>query len=169
MPVRRARLHLGPRPAALYYLSSCRPRARLVLALTVGLLLGVSLSVADAGRPPASTAGRCAPRGTSAPRRLAIAVEGARLLAEVMQRVRENYVDPVDDHKLMQNAIRGMVEALDDHSTFLTPDEFEDMKVSTSGAYAGIGVEVVPGKDGVSVVRRMANRPPSAPASRPAT
>ena len=59
----------------------------------------------------------------------------------------------------MQNAIRGMVEALDDHSTFLSPDEFEDMQVSTSGAYAGIGVEVVPGKDGVSVVRRMAGSP----------
>ena len=44
----------------------------------------------------------------------------------------------------MQNAIRGMVEALDDHSTFLSPDEFEDMKVSTSGTYAGIGVEVAP-------------------------
>jgi carboxyl-terminal processing protease len=85
--------------------------------------------------------------------------DDARLLAEVIQRVRENYVDSVDDHKLMQNAIRGMVEALDDHSTFLSPDEFEDMKVSTTGAYAGIGVEVAPGKDGVSVVRRMANSP----------
>jgi carboxyl-terminal processing protease len=83
----------------------------------------------------------------------------ARLLAEVMQRVRENYVDPVDDHQLIQNAIRGMVEALDDHSTFLSPDEFEDMKVSTSGTYAGIGVEVVPGKGGVSVVKRMAGSP----------
>ncbi len=70
-----------------------------------------------------------------------------------MQRVRENYVDAVDDHKLMQNAIRGMVESLDDHSTFLSADEFEDMKVTTSGSYAGIGVEVAPGKDGVSVVR----------------
>ena len=59
----------------------------------------------------------------------------------------------------MQNAIRGMVEALDDHSTFLTPDEFDDMKVSTSGTYAGIGVEVVPGKGGVSVVGRMAGSP----------
>ena len=54
--------------------------------------------------------------------------DDARLLAEVIQRVRENYVDAVDDHKLMQNAIRGMVEALDDHSTFLSPDEFEDMQ-----------------------------------------
>ena len=86
-------------------------------------------------------------------------MEDARLFAEVLQRVRENYVDAVDDHKLMQAAIRGMVEALDSHSTLLSTDEFEDMQVSTSGAYAGIGVEVAPAKDGVSVVRRMANSP----------
>src|SRR4029077_18206773 len=83
----------------------------------------------------------------------------ARLLADVIQRVRAHYVDSVDEHKLMQNAIRGMVEGLDDHSTFLSPDEFEDMKVSTTGAYAGIGVEVVPGKEGVEVVRRMEGSP----------
>ena len=78
---------------------------------------------------------------------------------DVLQRVRENYVDAVDDHKLMQAAIRGMVEALDSHSTLLNTDEFEDMQVSTSGAYAGIGVEVAASKQGVSIVRRMANSP----------
>jgi carboxyl-terminal processing protease len=116
--------------------------------MLLGLLLGVSLSVADgvlAEREPAGSA--------------ALPWGDARLLAEVIQRVRDNYVDAVEDHKLMQNAIRGMVEALDDHSTFLSPDEFEDMKVSTSGAYAGIGVEVAPGKEGISVVRRMPNSP----------
>ncbi|HEY7928990.1 MAG TPA: hypothetical protein VID71_03195, partial [Steroidobacteraceae bacterium] len=65
-----------------------------------------------------------------------------QLFAEVLQRVRENYVGPVDEHKLMQAAIRGMVESLDSHSTFLSDDEFQDMQVTTSGAYAGIGVEV---------------------------
>jgi carboxyl-terminal processing protease len=133
------------------------PRARLVLALLVGLLLGVSLSVATrvaAEHSPAYTAA-AAPAAPSA----ALPWKEARLLAEVMQRVRDNYVDPIEDHQLMQNAVRGMVEALDDHSTFLTPDEFDDMKVSTSGAYAGIGVEVVAGKGGVSVVRRMAGSP----------
>ncbi|MFI4868921.1 MAG: S41 family peptidase [Steroidobacterales bacterium] len=132
------------------------PRARLVLALAVGLLLGLSLSVASrvaAEHSPASAGSTAAAGGADLP------WKDARLLAEVIQRVRENYVDPVDDHQLIQNAIRGMVEALDDHSTFLSPDEFEDMKVSTSGTYAGIGVEVIPGKGGVSVVKRMAGSP----------
>ena len=130
------------------------PRARLVLALLVGLLLGLSLSVAS--RVAAEhTPGQL----TAAPASNALPWKDAQLLAEVMQRVRDNYVDPVDDHVLLQNAIRGMVEGLDDHSTFLSPDEFEDMKVSTSGTYAGIGVEVVAAKGGVSVVGRMAGSP----------
>lgn len=83
----------------------------------------------------------------------------ARLLAEVMQRVKEDYVEPVSDHQLMLDATRGMVDALDEHSTFLTPEEYDDMKVSTSGAYAGIGVEVVQGKDGISIIHCMDGSP----------
>jgi carboxyl-terminal processing protease len=131
------------------------PRARLVLALVVGLLLGLSLSVASRVAAEHSPGSLTVP----APASNALPWKDAQLLAEVMQRVRDNYVDPVDDHVLLQNAIRGMVEGLDDHSTFLSPDEFEDMKVSTSGTYAGIGVEVVAAKGGVSVVGRMAGSP----------
>ncbi|HEY3809205.1 MAG TPA: S41 family peptidase [Steroidobacteraceae bacterium] len=133
-------------------------RLRLILALLLGLLLGVSLSVTErvlADRDPGADSMAVARAGSDR----ALPWSDARLMAEVIQRVRENYVDQIDDHKLMQNAIRGMVEALDDHSTFLTPDEFEDMKVTTTGSYAGIGVEVAPGKDGVSIVKRMANSP----------
>jgi len=133
------------------------PRARLMLALVIGLALGLSLSLASRVTAEHSPAyGLAAVTGAAS---AALPWKDARLLAEVMQRVRDNYVDPVEDHVLMQNAIRGMVEALDDHSTFLTPDEFDDMKVSTSGTYAGIGVEVAAGKGGVSVVRRMADSP----------
>jgi carboxyl-terminal processing protease len=124
--------------------------------MVLGLVLGVSLSTADrvlADHAPA-TAELATPAGHAA-----LPWSDARLLAEVIQRIRENYVDAVDDHTLMQYAIRGMVESLDDHSTFLNPEEFQDMRVSTSGAYAGIGVEVAPGKDGVSILRRMPNSP----------
>jgi carboxyl-terminal processing protease len=134
------------------------PRAPLVLALLVGLLLGLSLSLATrvaAQRTPAATAASAAASTAAG----ALPWKDARLLAQVMQLVHDNFVDPIDDHQLLQNAVTGMVEALDDHSTFLTPDEFEDMKVSTSGTYAGIGVEVAAGKDGVSVVRRMPDSP----------
>jgi carboxyl-terminal processing protease len=141
-------------------------RSRVTLALLVGLMLGLSLSVASrvaADRGPAD-ASPAAPGGNPA-----LQWKDARLLAEVMQRVHDNYVDPVEDHQLMQNAVRGMVEALDDHSTFLSPDEFDDMKVSTSGTYAGIGVEVVPGKAASASWGACPARRPSVPGSAPAT
>jgi carboxyl-terminal processing protease len=131
-------------------------RARLILTLLIGLILGASLSMAGrvlAAKAPIDPA----PLAKGVP--AALPWEDARLLAEVLQRVRDNYVDPVDDHKLLHAAIRGMVESLDDHSTFLDRDEFEDMKVSTSGAYAGIGVEVEPGNQGINVVRLMPASP----------
>jgi carboxyl-terminal processing protease len=52
-----------------------------------------------------------------------------------------------------------MVESLDTHSTFLSDDEFQDMEVTTSGAYSGIGVEVAAAKDGVSITHRMPGSP----------
>ncbi len=129
-------------------------RSRPTSYLLAGLLVGISLTLAGRvladHRPPPATDPQ-----TSA----ALPLQEARLFADVLQRVREDYVDAIDDHKLMQAAIRGMVEALDSHSTLLSTDQFEDMQVSTSGAYAGIGVEVAPAKNGVSVVRRMAGSP----------
>ncbi len=136
--------------------------SRLMLAMALGVLIGLSLSVAD--RVLAERAATPVPAGGGAHGRHVepLPWSDAQLLAEVMQRVRENYVDPVDDHVLMQNAIRGMVEGLDEHSSFLSPDEFDEMKVNTTGSYAGIGVEVAAGKEGVSIVRRM----PGSPAAR---
>jgi carboxyl-terminal processing protease len=129
-------------------------RARLILASSIGL----SVSVTDR-----VLADRVASSDSTLPARVLAGAtlpwKDAHLLAEVLQRVKDNYVDVVNDHQLFQSAIHGMVGSLDDHSTFLSPDEFEDMKVSTSGAYAGIGVEVAPGKDGIEVVRRTDGSP----------
>ncbi|MFU8895025.1 MAG: S41 family peptidase [Gammaproteobacteria bacterium] len=66
----------------------------------------------------------------------------ARLLAEVIERVKRDYVDRVDDHDLIEAAIRGMIADLDPHSAFLDPAELRDVRISTSGRYIGIGVEV---------------------------
>ena len=68
--------------------------------------------------------------------------QDAGLMAEVIERVKAEYVDPVDDHELMQHAIRGMVANLDAHSSFLDRDELEDLRIASEGNYAGIGIEV---------------------------
>ena len=65
--------------------------------------------------------------------------EDTRLLAEVLERVRHEYVEPVDDSTLIESAVRGMVTDLDPHSQFLNRDEYEEIQVSTTGNYSGIG------------------------------
>ena len=68
--------------------------------------------------------------------------DDARLLAEVLERVRQEYVEPVDDSVLIESAVRGMVTDLDPHSQFLNSDEYEEVRISTSGNYSGVGLEV---------------------------
>lgn len=71
-----------------------------------------------------------------------LTAEQMRLITEVMERVHRDYVDPVDDSKLMDSAIRGMVSGLDRHSEFLDADEYRDIRDSTSGRYSGVGLEI---------------------------
>jgi carboxyl-terminal processing protease len=66
----------------------------------------------------------------------------ARVLAEVLERVKREYVEPVSDRQLMDNAVRGMLTELDPHSQFLSAAEYEDIRITTSGAYSGVGLEV---------------------------
>ena len=68
--------------------------------------------------------------------------QDARLLAEVLERVEREYVEPVDDHQLLQAAIRGMVSSLDPYSAYLDGDEYDEIKISSSGQYSGVGIEV---------------------------
>lgn len=60
----------------------------------------------------------------------------------VVEQIRKYYVEPVDDKKLFENAIRGMLSGLDPHSSYLDQNEFSDLKVSTSGKFGGLGIEV---------------------------
>jgi carboxyl-terminal processing protease len=66
----------------------------------------------------------------------------ARTLADVLERVKHDYVNPVDDHQLLQAAIRGMVSSLDPYSAYLDGEEYDEVKISSSGQYSGVGIEV---------------------------
>lgn len=65
-----------------------------------------------------------------------------RTFTEVLDRIKNAYVEPVDDKTLLENAIKGMLSELDPHSAFLEPDAFKDLQVSTSGEFGGLGIEV---------------------------
>jgi carboxyl-terminal processing protease len=123
-------------------------RNRNALFLAVGILLGLSLGLARgvwADKQPA--AGKDLPW------------TDARLLAQVLERVKHDYVTPADDHQLLQAAIRGMVSSLDPYSEFLDGDDYDDIKISSSGEYSGVGIEVSMQDDQVIVVSPIEGSP----------
>lgn len=63
-------------------------------------------------------------------------------LPAIVRHVRDSYVEPIPEETLVENAIRGIVRGLDNHSTFLDGGEFDDLKEETTGKFGGIGVEV---------------------------
>jgi carboxyl-terminal processing protease len=101
------------------------------LLLAVGIAIGLSLGLAHgvlADKPAAP--------GADLP------WQDARMLAAVLERVKHDYVNPVDDHQLLQAAIRGMVASLDPYSAYLDGDEYDEVKISSSGRYSGVGIEL---------------------------
>jgi carboxyl-terminal processing protease len=88
------------------------------------------------------------------------------LFADVLARVRSDYVVPVEDGKLIDGAIEGMLMSLDPHSSYMDPESFSSMQVSTRGQYGGLGLEVTSESGAVKVIAPMDDSPgarPSAP------
>ena len=71
-----------------------------------------------------------------------IPFEDLQAFTEVFSRVKSDYVESVDDKKLIEDAIRGMLSGLDPHSSFLNTTEFSDLKIGTTGQFGGLGIEV---------------------------
>ena len=69
-------------------------------------------------------------------------VEELRAFTEVFGRIKNDYVDPVEDKKLITEAITGMLAGLDPHSAYLDQDEFRELQVGTQGEFGGLGIEV---------------------------
>jgi carboxyl-terminal processing protease len=93
--------------------------------------------------------------------------QDARMLADVLERVKHDYVNPVGDHELLQAAIRGMVSSLDPYSAYLDGDEYDEVKISSSGQYSGIGIEVSMEDDEVVVVSPFEGSPAAVAGIRP--
>jgi len=74
--------------------------------------------------------------------------EDLSLFTSVLNLVRRNYVEPVDEHDLVHGAVRGMLHELDPHSSFLDIDAYKEMQVDTKGEFHGLGIEITKRKDG---------------------
>jgi len=129
---------------------------RTLIALTAGTFLGFCGALTSgvmADRP------NTLPHGETTGSRAALPWQEASLFAEVYERIKRDYVDDVDDHALMEKAIRGMVAALDPHSAYLDSQEFDEIRLSTMGSYPGVGIEVVASDGMVKILRPIDGSP----------
>ncbi|MBW0158244.1 S41 family peptidase [Sedimentimonas flavescens] len=84
------------------------------------------------------------------------------LFGDIFERIRQDYVEQVDDKKLIEAAINGMLSSLDPHSSYLPPDDYTDMKVQTRGSFGGLGIEVTQEEGFVKVVSPIDGTPAAA-------
>ena len=127
--------------------------------ITLALLLGIGAAQA-AETPPAAPA---AASGKEAP----LPLDELRTFAEVLDRVKAAYVEPVDDKTLLENAIKGMLSNLDPHSAYLDPEEFAELQESTSGEFGGLGIEVGTEDGFIKVVSPIDDTPAAAAGIQP--
>ena len=107
------------------------------LAMALALIGGASF--ANAAQEPPATAPAQAPMANG---KAPLPLDELRTFAEVLDRIKSAYVEPVDDKTLLENAIKGMLSNLDPHSAYLEPEAFEELQESTSGEFGGLGIEV---------------------------
>ncbi len=102
---------------------------RAVPALLLGLALGALLSLGQ---------GVLAEKSSSS----SLPLDDLRTFTEIFAKIKNDYVEPVEDSKLLENAIRGMLAGLDPHSAYLVPEDYQDLQAGTSGEFGGLGIEV---------------------------
>ncbi|MFZ6050138.1 S41 family peptidase [Pseudomonas sp. CR3202] len=123
------------------------------LAMALALLGGASqlLAAEEPANLPATAVNGKAP----------LPLDELRTFAEVLDRIKSAYVEPVDDKTLLENAIKGMLSNLDPHSAYLEPEDFQELQESTSGEFGGLGIEVGAEDGFVKVVSPIDDTPAS--------
>ncbi|WP_111732579.1 S41 family peptidase [Roseovarius amoyensis] len=84
------------------------------------------------------------------------------LFGDIFERIRAQYVEEVDEKELIEAAINGMLTSLDPHSSYLPPDDAEEMRVQTRGEFGGLGIEVTQDEGFVKVVSPIDGTPADA-------
>ncbi len=97
------------------------------LTATTALIIGVAVGITS---------------GVHAESESRLPVDEVRLMSQVLERIKQAYVEEVTDEELLESAIEGMLSGLDPHSDYLTPDDFKDLRESTSGEFGGLGIEI---------------------------
>ncbi|HEX7043125.1 MAG TPA: S41 family peptidase [Burkholderiales bacterium] len=131
---------------------------RYTLVLLLGVFVGAGISfdmTVMADREPS--------KGVTS----ALPIEELRTFTEVFARIKSDYVEAVDDKKLLQEAIQGMLAGLDPHSSYLDAESFRDVRVETEGQFGGLGIEVTMENGFVKVVSPIEDTPAAAAGLKP--
>jgi carboxyl-terminal processing protease len=105
-------------------------RSQHIIVLISGVVVGILLSIGSGAMATKET--------MDAP----IPLEELRAFTDAYARIKNDYVEEVDDKSLLENAIRGMLTGLDPHSSYLNAEEFKDLQIGTTGEFGGLGIEV---------------------------
>jgi len=123
---------------------------RYILVLFLGMFVGAAI-ILDMG----VLAERDEPKEAVSP----LPLNELRSFTEVFSRIKTDYVEPVEDKKLLEDAVQGMLAGLDPHSAYLDADSFKDMRVETEGQFGGLGIEVTMENGFVKVVSPIEDTP----------
>ena len=102
-----------------------------------------------------------------APREGRYAIESLRVFVETLDRIRSHYVEVRDDETLLEDAIEGMVQRLDPHSSYLTGEAYAALQEATEGVFGGIGVEILEEEGRLKVVAPIDGTPAARAGLRP--
>jgi carboxyl-terminal processing protease len=107
-----------------------------IFLVLIGLTVGVSLSIGHGvfAEREAPAAAKATVSG--------LPVDELRTFTDVFGRIKNDYVEDVEDSELLENAIRGMLSGLDPHSSYLDHEQFKELQVGTTGEFGGLGIEV---------------------------
>jgi len=120
-------------------------KTKFIKAIAAILLVGAAAAQAQEQQVQASETE--SPRGSAQ-----LTLDDLRTFTDVFNQVRRNYVEEIDDHSLLDSAIRGMLQELDPHSAYIPGSDFQEFEDSSRGRYSGIGVDVR-GRDGLINVK----------------
>lgn len=125
-----------------------RTTLKSVFLLTVGLLAGVLASLQFSASAQHASAQQ-------------LPLDELRLLSNVFAQIKHEYVDPVDDKKVLIEAVKGMVASLDPHSAYLDNKDFAEMQEQTRGRFAGLGIEITAEDGLVKIINPIEDTPAS--------
>jgi carboxyl-terminal processing protease len=136
------------------------------MKLRTGLLLGVAFGAGVAIGPASTLLQRefgvsVFPAAFAQDNSRANTYQLLKLFGDVFERVRADYVDPVSDKTLIENALNGMLTGLDPHSQYMNAEAYRDMQVTTSGQFGGLGIEVTEDNGFIRVISPIDDTPAS--------